>query len=94
MVKKMLALGGIILSSDANCEVGKRIVVCDEERGHFGPWVGHVTVLDEHEQCVWWGFVKNSESVEETRPHLVKLNARCERLGKKSESFMWMIVAL
>ena len=81
MIKKMLALSAIILSLDANYKMGKRVVVYDKERGYFRPWVGYITILNEHKQCLWWGMIKNSESIEEIRPHLVKLKARCERLG-------------
>ena len=83
MIKKMLGLSAIIISLDANYKMGKRVVVYDKERGYFRPWVGYITILNEHKQCIWWGMIKNSESIEEIRPHLVRLKARCEQLGSE-----------
>ena len=83
MIKKMLGLAAIIISLDANYKVGRRVVVYDKERGYFRPWVGYITILNEHKQCIWWGMIKNSESIEEIRPHLIRLKERCERLGKE-----------
>ena len=56
-----------------------------QRKGMMRPWVGHIAILNEHEQCVWWGMIKNSESMEEMRPHLLKLNARCECLGSETK---------
>ena len=76
MIRKMLGLSAIIISLDANYKIGRRVVVYDKERGYFRPWVGYITILNEHKQCIWWGMIKNSESIEEIRPHLVRLKKK------------------
>jgi len=79
MLQLMSCIGGEVLSMDTMYKAPKRVTVYVNGKP-FCPWVGLTTVMNEHGACIWWGFIKGSESISEIAPHLKRLKARLDRI--------------
>ena len=72
MILRMKNKGGKILSLDFVYGPGKQVAVFNNKTP-FNPWIGMVTIKIKYNMVIWFGFLKNSESIKEIEPLLRRL---------------------
>lgn len=79
MVHRMSNCGGTILSMDTVYGPASRVAVYVNGKP-FRPWKGLTTMMNEHGEVIWFGFIKGGESISEIEEPLRKLKARLDRI--------------
>eukprot|EP00978_Attheya_sp_CCMP212_P034315 scaffold143068_cov29-Attheya_sp.AAC.1 len=81
MKLKMLRRTGQVLKLDFQYGIPGRVHVYKKGVGWYKPWKSWCTIMNEHNQVIWWAFLQNSESITEIEEQLIELNKRIVSLG-------------